>query len=44
MKRVVLYSTILLIAIFFNACTSFHEEYKPLYQAKPKIEPIKRNN
>ncbi len=42
MKNLVLLFTLCIIAVIFNACASFQEEYKPLYQAKPQVENIKR--
>jgi uncharacterized protein YceK len=27
--------------VLFSGCASFHETYKPLYQAKPEIEDLK---
>ena len=27
-----------IFSIFFTGCTSFQEEYKPLYQVKPEVE------
>ncbi|WP_267898132.1 hypothetical protein [Halarcobacter anaerophilus] len=42
MKKFLLFLTIPLITITFNACVSFQEEYKPLYQVKPEIEPVER--
>lgn len=42
MKKIALFLTIPFIALTFNGCVSFQEEYKPLYQAKPQIEPIER--
>ncbi|MFK2823974.1 hypothetical protein [Arcobacter sp. YIC-80] len=43
MKRFRNVISLLFVVLFFNACASFHEEYKPLYQAKPEIESLKKN-
>jgi len=44
MKSIKFIISLLIIVFFFNACASFQEEYKPLYQAKPEIESSKRMN
>lgn len=33
--------TFILLIVLFSGCASFHETYKPLYQAKPEIEDLK---
>lgn len=41
MKSIRFFISIIFISFFFSACASFHEVYKPLYQAKPEIESLK---
>jgi capsular polysaccharide biosynthesis protein len=34
---------VVLVVFLFSACTNFKDEYKPLYQAKPEIDSVKKN-
>ncbi|WP_267284949.1 hypothetical protein [Halarcobacter ebronensis] len=42
MNKIVLLIVFSMIMMSFSGCTSFRDEYKPLYQVKPEIEDIKR--
>jgi hypothetical protein len=43
-KRVVsIVICISFFSVFFTACSSFQEEYKPLYQVKPNVEKIEED-
>lgn len=44
MKSIKFFISLLIIVFFFNACASFQEDYKLLYQAKPQIESSKSMN
>jgi len=44
MKKLFLIMGITLLINTFTACTNFNDVYKPLYQAKPKVESIRGKN
>lgn len=43
MKNKKKFLIVILVVFLFSACTNFKDEYKPLYQAKPEIDSIKKN-
>lgn len=42
MRKLALLISTLVISITFTACTSFKDEYKPMYQAQPEVKTIER--